>query len=757
VLEAWGMTKISSLRSLPWALAIFALVFAVLMGAGALIAPPALRADSASGQFDAHAARARLARILGDEAPHPIDSARQDGTRAAIITEIEALGLTPEVRETFACRPDQPNPIIDCMMVRNIVFSIGPAEGPAILAATHYDSVPAAPGASDAGIGIAAWLEVARVLAGEGLTRRVIFLISDGEEIALMGAHVFATQDPDMQSVEALINLEARGTRGPALFFETNRPNADAIYAFARAPRGMANSVMADVYEILPNDTDVTELRREGLDIINIALLDGLENYHTPQDSLASQDPRSLQHMGDIALHVARTLATRPDLGVQADMVYTDIAGRTFVSAPGGVVLVLLALGVLAAFIVFWRQGKAGRWRAFALAPLCLLIAGVGALVVGYAFATARGGADFWFAYPEATRAWVILFALLGAAKAQWLLRARNPAQAGAAAMFWFAALGLALTFVTPGISILFAIPAVAYALFAVGGVFWRPARRIGAGVACALTLMVWALLFNTVELALGFSMPVANALVAVLIVLPFLGALIAAQGEARWRTPVFALGGAALLAIAWAALSPSYAPARPLSLNLNYVSDGVVGEGRIVAGPARRALPAAIAGAAAFTPLRVGPGDQGESWAAPAPLELVARPALEGAAATIEDGARVWRATLRSHGAYRVTLRIPRAAAPINASVRGVEAAFADAGARGDYVNLACQGRACDGAEIVVRLDASGAEAPWFLLGQYPNTTTPSTQAVIAHRGAAGTPFQFGDSVLTIDAVPPQ
>lgn len=744
------------MTKMPWALALFALLFAILMGAGLAITPPPVRAASAPDQFDANGARTRLARILGDEAPHPIDSARQDETRAALIAEIEALGLKPEVRERFACRPHPANPLIDCMIVRNIVFAIGPAEGPAILAATHYDSVPAAPGASDAGIGVAAWLEVARVLSQEQLSRRVIFLITDGEEIALMGAHVFATQDADMNAAEALINLEARGTRGPALFFETNRPNADAIVAFARAPHGMANSVMADVYEILPNNTDVTEFRRDGLDIINIALLDGLENYHTPQDSLASQDPRSLQHMGDIALYVTRTLATRPDLGLTQDMVYTDLAGRTFVSAPSDIVRALLVISTLIALILFWRLGKPGRWRAFALAPLTLVLTGIGAFALGYAFNALRGGAEFWYAHPEATRAWVILLAFVGAAKAQWLLRAPSAGQAGAAAMFWFAALGVALTFVTPGISILFAIPALVYALCAVIAVFWPLAQRIGAGVAAVLTLAVWAPLFNLVELALGFSMPAANALVAALIVLPFIGALIAVQGAAPWRWPVVALGGAALLAIGWAAVSPSYSQARPLSLNVNYVADGVAGEGRIVAGPARRALPDALSSAAAFAPLRVTPGDRAESWAAPAPMEAVARPALEGAALTTENGVRTWRATLRSNGAYRVTLRIPRAAAPQSASVRGVETSFADAGPVGAFVNVACQGRACDGADIVVQLGPAGGEAPWFLLGQYPNATTEASRAVIAQRGDAATPFQFGDSILTIEGVPP-
>src|SRR5690606_13455636 len=125
-------------------------------------------------------------------------------------------------------------------------------------------------------------------------------------------------------------------------------------------------------------------------------------------------------------------------------------------------------------------------------------------------------------------------------------------------------------------------------------------------------------------------SMPAANALVAALVTLPFVGALAQAQSAARWLWPTLVLGAAAAGAIAWAALSPSYSPARPLSINVNYVSDAVEGEARLVAGPARRALPPGLSAAAPFAPLRVMPGDRAESWAAPVAMEAVTRPALE-------------------------------------------------------------------------------------------------------------------------------
>ena len=106
------------------------------------------------------------------------------------------------------------------------------------------------------------------MLSRERLQRRVIFLFSDGEEQALLGAYAFANTDPLMEEVESLVDLEARGSRGPAVFFESNQPNADAVAAYSAVSRPVANSVMADVYRLLPNSTDVTALTRPGLDVI---------------------------------------------------------------------------------------------------------------------------------------------------------------------------------------------------------------------------------------------------------------------------------------------------------------------------------------------------------------------------------------------------------------------------------------------------------------------------------------------------------
>ena len=739
--------------ALPFGLAVLALLFAAFMGAGLLVEPPAPRAANAENQFDAAGAEARLARILGDETPHPVDSAAQDPVRERLLAEIRALGFTPELRERFVCRPEGLR--IDCAMVRNILFSAGPASGPAILAATHYDSVPAGPGASDAGIAVAAWLEIARILRDEPLQRRVIFLISDGEEVALLGAYAFA-ESGGMAGVEALVNLEARGTRGPAVFFESNQPNADAVAAFTHAPRGMANSVMADIYAMLPNSTDVSALTRPGLDVVNIALLEGLENYHTPQDSLASFSAASAQHMGDMALAATRAFASGPDRGDVTPQVYTDIASRAFVSAPMWAAQAALGVSLLIAIAAFWRAGKEGRWRAFAAPLVALIVAGVFSAAIGFALGAMRAGETYWFAQPEWTRAWCVLAALVALPLALMLTRApRNAHMLGAAAWLWFVALGFAASFALPGISILFAIPAAAYALLAAIGFVWTPARGLGAWVAAALALLIWAPTLFLVELALGFEFPYAFAVLTALVAVTWLGAIVRVQGEARWRGGAAVLGVGLIAAIVGAVSAPAASATRPAPLNLNYFLDVDAGHARLLAGGAARPLPPEIAAAADFSAEMVLPGDRFATWAAPADIAPAPAPTLAEITLTEAGDTRTVQARLVMNGAYRALVRVPRASAPLSVTLNGAAARIADAGeGPGEFVTLSCQGRACDGAVLELTFTGDRPLGEWFVIGQTPGVAAAPADAVRAARSGTTTPIQFGDAVVALRRV---
>jgi len=737
----------------PWrqaaTIGVLTVVFIAIMSAGLVLAPDPVRSENAAGAFDASAAHGRLERLLQAEEPHPVDSAANDAVRTRLLQEITSLGFSPEVQDAFTCRPRPNAPSVECARVRNVLFSIGPADAPIVLAASHYDSVAAAPGASDDGLGVAVWLEIARMLADEPLHRRLLFLFSDGEEQALLGAYAFAENDPRMRDVDALVNLESRGSRGLALFFESNLPNADAVAAYGAVARPAANSVMADVYRLLPNSTDVTVLTRPGLDVVNIALLDGLEDYHTPQDSLASLDRRSIQHMGDTALAVTRRLATSRDADHAKTLAYTDIASRLFVAAPVWLVLAALVFSVAAGFAAFWRLGAEGRWRAFAAPPLAVLCAAGFAFAADCAIRLARPGEDYAFAHPEPTRAWCVLLAMLAVLLTLAPLRRARPPLMGAAGMFWFALIGALASIVANGISILFALPALAYALGWLVSLAWQPAERIGRWLAALVVLIVWAPTLHLVELALGYETPFVFAILTAAMLLPGLGPLAAVQGEARRRAATGVIAMAALVALIAALVAPSRSEARPQALNLSYFVNSAEGEARVLGGAADRALPPELR--AGFAPELLLPGDRVETWAMPAPMEPIAAPELSRLSVATENERRIVRGRLAMNGVYRATLRIPVETEPLRMRLNGVEVDFADTGGeRRDFVSIACQGRACDGAEIEIILGAE-VERDWYIIGQTPGARVAAAEAVRAHRPAATSPIQMGDSAITL------
>src|SRR5687768_208107 len=241
-----------------WGLVLGLVLFALaLLAVLARLEPPAPKgADAPAAEFSAARGIELLRSLAGDGSPHPAGSPANDRIRETIVAELRRLGYEPTVQEGVACSPGG-----NCARLRNVVARQG-AEGTgrAVLLMAHYDSVQAGPGVGDDLSGVATVLETARALkAGPPPERPVILLLTDGEEIGLLGAELFVNRHPWAAEVEAVVNLEARGTSGPSLMFETIGDDALPVGRYAgAAPRPITSSVYATIYEALPNDTDLT-------------------------------------------------------------------------------------------------------------------------------------------------------------------------------------------------------------------------------------------------------------------------------------------------------------------------------------------------------------------------------------------------------------------------------------------------------------------------------------------------------------------
>lgn len=156
-------------------------------------------------------------------------------------------------------------------------------------------------GAADDGYGLAAILELTRgalTYAGEW-NQGLKILFTDAEEHELDGMRYALEKNNQLfDRVGLLINLEARGVKGPALLFETSRGNAalmDFYTENARMP--YTYSLTSVIYGFMPNFTDFTPARRL-FPGYNFSVIDNLHYYHNDRDCFSNIHPESVAHYG---------------------------------------------------------------------------------------------------------------------------------------------------------------------------------------------------------------------------------------------------------------------------------------------------------------------------------------------------------------------------------------------------------------------------------------------------------------------------
>jgi hypothetical protein len=482
-----------------------------------LIQPPKV---DPSHDFNTERAFERLQRILGDENPHPVDSDANDALRERLISEVKAIGFNSIVTNRFYC--NQRNWALLCARVQNVMFWIGDSGSNAIMVASHYDSVPTGPGAADDGAGVAASLEIAYNLKSRDLSRPVLVMITDGEEVGLVGAASFVENEPFAKLITAVVSMEARGNSGPVALIETSSPNGrDLAVLKTDIQKPIASSLATDVYGAMPNSTDVTEYLKLGLDASNFALGGDAQFYHTPQDNLARLDQRSFFHMGATALRSVEALLEKPGDEPEQQWMYIDLFGFLVLKLPQFLGLPLIGFGGLLAITVFMRNGKGAIMKTLAFPPLAILI-GVGfAIGVTMLVGVLRQETYFAAAQPWALRGAQNAAALLGAGLAFILLGRDVPkSRLIMTGWIWFALLGFVATLFFPGAAILFA-PALG--IFVLAGLVFK-SQNLASYILIGTAAILFTLMGITTS-ALGEVMlfPEYAAPFAIFIVLAFI------------------------------------------------------------------------------------------------------------------------------------------------------------------------------------------------------------------------------------------
>ncbi|MBN2573070.1 MAG: M20/M25/M40 family metallo-hydrolase [Deltaproteobacteria bacterium] len=292
----------------------------------------------------------------------------------------------------------------------NVLGRLPGKSSDAILLDAHFDTLCDSVGAADDAAGVAAILEVLRVLAaGPQLDRTILVNLNGAEEVGLLGAAAF-TKHPWAKDVRAYVYLEAL-PGGKAVLIGAGPGHPWLAKTYARvAPAPLGNVMAQELTQsgLLPFNGDFTPFHEAGLVGLDVAMVGDAWAVHTRLDRLEHLEPGGLQHMGDATLAVTRALASQATsvLPTAERAVYYDLLGHTMLAYSmsvarglGIVVLVAFALWLARALYLYWVtiQGvlAACAWNCLSVAA-GVLAALAPAAVLKLVLHRSLG----WFAHP---------------------------------------------------------------------------------------------------------------------------------------------------------------------------------------------------------------------------------------------------------------------------------------------------------------------------------------------------------------------
>ncbi|XP_064542476.1 endoplasmic reticulum metallopeptidase 1 isoform X2 [Drosophila montana] len=248
--------------------------------------------------------------------------------------------------------------------IQNFVVKISPKGSNSstyLLVNSHFDTVPAGPGAGDDGSMVAVMMETLRVLAKSkyALKHPVVFLFNGAEENPLQASHAFITQHKWAKNCKALINLDSAGNGGREILFQSGPNHPWLMKSYRRAIKHPYASTIAEEmfqHNFIPSDTDFRIFRDHGaVPGLDMAYQYNGYVYHTRYDRAEIFPRGSFQNTGDNLLALIREISSAPELEdtskhAEGHTVYYDVMGwfLVFYTQTEGIILnVVVSIGAI--------------------------------------------------------------------------------------------------------------------------------------------------------------------------------------------------------------------------------------------------------------------------------------------------------------------------------------------------------------------------------------------------------------------------
>ena len=573
------------------AAALLALIALAWFALSPALAPPA-PAGAPATTFSAARAMRHVAVLA--QAPRPLASDANGQARAYLVAQLRAMGLDPQVQSATVQhnQTDQlANVHVTLARVHNIVVrkpgsAPDHAARPALLLASHYDTLLTSVGAAQGGASSAALVETLRALqASAPLAHDIIVLLADGQQQHGMGAQAFVEQHPWAQQVGMVLMFDNAGNRGPLVLYDSAGADGAAIDGWAaHAPRARGSSLMRALYPSMPHALEESPLATLKMPLLQFANVEGYTGPQGSADTVDRLDPATLQHEGDTMLALARHFAGAGMREGPAGQVYFTLPGAGIIHyAPAAVwpftrLACLLLFGV--ACLGIQRSGVNAITLiqgAFGYALIACVTAAA-AYVAWQWLPTHEGYQPLWQGISE-REGWYQLACVAFCSAAFIHLQRRlqrhiGPTAAAIGALLCCALGLLVLSWRLPGATYALVWPLFA-SLMALGALYWRRVRNGGVWILLAGALPAVLLLAPAVREAFAI-MSLSRMNLPLLLLILLLGGAIMLLATVARRYVVRTLAVAALACMAVASSATPFRGPLPEANQLVYYKDMV-------------------------------------------------------------------------------------------------------------------------------------------------------------------------------------
>lgn len=323
-------------------------------------------------------------------------------------------------------------------------------------------------------------LETIRVIKAQApFENDIIFAFVDGEEVGIMGSYALSKHYVNVENIGLVLNFEARGTEGPSLMYETGENNAKIIKEFAESvTHPMTNSLMYEIYKLMPNGSDFSNYKDIGWTGFNFAYIGNPLAYHSELDNVENLDIGSVKHHASYMLDLLNHFGNHnlETLNSEENAVYFDIWRSVVVYYNDNLVMPLLIIAILLFIwlIIEGSRSKLINFKEIIIAAIILPVSMVGVLFINKTLWTLikkTSYSIYWLTTPNLPRniyysdEMLIGFICITSAITILLLSLYNrrikSANLVVASLVLWLLLGSIVSYIAPGMSYVFVWPVI--------------------------------------------------------------------------------------------------------------------------------------------------------------------------------------------------------------------------------------------------------------------------------------------------------